>query len=189
MVHDRNMRFVHSGDWQIGMAAAQVGAVGDRVRAVRLDTCSRVVKDIRAGLLAMILGVIIVAAILLAVLLRSQRELAVGPVYLLVPIVSLTSGYYWSLRRSARPKAPPKPSSNITIILKSTAVGIAAMVLSVIAYVVWMRIPRHTHTLVAIDVHVLLYWPVLLIGFLAGFFLEFRWTSRRRSMLTGGMAQ
>lgn len=65
------------------------------------------------------------------------------------------------------------------------------MVLSVIAYVVWvwMRIPRHPHTLVAIDVHALLYWPVLLMGFLAGFFLEFRRTSRRRSMLTDGMAQ
>jgi DNA repair exonuclease SbcCD nuclease subunit len=36
------MKFVHSGDWQIGMAAAQVGAAGDRVRAVRLETCGRV---------------------------------------------------------------------------------------------------------------------------------------------------
>ena len=36
------MKFVHSGDWQIGMAAAQVGAAGDRVRAVRLETCGRI---------------------------------------------------------------------------------------------------------------------------------------------------
>jgi DNA repair exonuclease SbcCD nuclease subunit len=41
------MRFVHSGDWQIGMAAVQVGAVGDRVRAVRLDTCGRVAEVCR----------------------------------------------------------------------------------------------------------------------------------------------
>jgi DNA repair exonuclease SbcCD nuclease subunit len=46
-MHDLSMRFVHSGDWQIGMAAAQVGAVGDRVRGVRLDTCGRVAEVCR----------------------------------------------------------------------------------------------------------------------------------------------
>jgi DNA repair exonuclease SbcCD nuclease subunit len=41
------MRFVHSSDWQIGMAAAQVGGVGDRVRAARLDACARVAEVCR----------------------------------------------------------------------------------------------------------------------------------------------
>ena len=41
------MRFVHSSDWQIGMAATQVGGVGDRVRAARLDACARIAEVCR----------------------------------------------------------------------------------------------------------------------------------------------
>jgi hypothetical protein len=151
------------------------------------------IKEILIGFLVMLLSVIIGAIILLVVLMRSNREIDVGPVYLLVPILSFTTGYYWSWRRSARPNAPPKPPSNVTIILKSTAVGIAAMVLSVIAYVlwVWMRIPRNVGVgvdFVSVGIRPL-FWLVFLTIFLSGFLLEYRRGSKRRSMLTGGMAQ
>ena len=138
----------------------------------------------------MLMSVIGSAIILVAILFISNRDIAIGPL-LLIPVIAFVAGFYWSRRRSARPKVPPKPPATITIILKSSAVGIAAMVLSVIAYFVWIwiRIPRHPHTLVAIDVHALLYWPVLLVGFLAGFFSQYRRGSKRRSQLTGGMAQ
>jgi DNA repair exonuclease SbcCD nuclease subunit len=36
------MRFVHTADWQIGMAAAHVGEAGNRVRMARLDAIQRV---------------------------------------------------------------------------------------------------------------------------------------------------
>ena len=38
------MKFVHTADWQIGMKAAHVGAVGARVRDVRLETARRVIE-------------------------------------------------------------------------------------------------------------------------------------------------
>jgi DNA repair exonuclease SbcCD nuclease subunit len=38
------MRFIHTADWQIGMKAAHVGAVGARVRQERLDCARRVVQ-------------------------------------------------------------------------------------------------------------------------------------------------
>ncbi len=152
------------------------------------------IKDILVGLLAMILSVITAAVILLVVLLRSHREIAIGPLYLLVPIVSLTTGCYWSLRRSSLPKIqakPAKPPSNVTIIAKSAVVGVTAIIVSVIAYLmwIWIRIPRNLHGVVGIDVRRLVYWPVLLGVFLASFTLEYRRASRRRSMLTGGLAQ
>jgi len=37
------MKFIHTADWQIGMKAAHVGAVGDRVRSERLTAAKRVV--------------------------------------------------------------------------------------------------------------------------------------------------
>ncbi len=37
------MKFIHTADWQIGMKAAHVGAVGQRVRAERLEAARRVV--------------------------------------------------------------------------------------------------------------------------------------------------
>jgi len=37
-------RFIHTADWQIGMKAAHVGAVGQRVRAQRLKAAQRVVE-------------------------------------------------------------------------------------------------------------------------------------------------
>jgi DNA repair exonuclease SbcCD nuclease subunit len=37
------MRFIHTADWQIGMKAAHVGAVGEAVRAERLNAARRVV--------------------------------------------------------------------------------------------------------------------------------------------------
>ena len=38
------LRFIHTADWQIGMKAAHVGAVGQIVRAERLEAASRVVE-------------------------------------------------------------------------------------------------------------------------------------------------
>lgn len=38
------IRFIHTADWQIGMKAAHVGSVGQRVRAERLDAARRVVE-------------------------------------------------------------------------------------------------------------------------------------------------
>jgi len=38
------MKFIHTADWQIGMKAAHVGAVGDRVRQERLEAARRVVR-------------------------------------------------------------------------------------------------------------------------------------------------
>lgn len=45
--HNRDMRFVHTADWQIGMAAAQVGEAGSRVRQARLDAIHKVAKVCR----------------------------------------------------------------------------------------------------------------------------------------------
>jgi DNA repair exonuclease SbcCD nuclease subunit len=42
------MRFIHSADWQIGMAAAQVGEAGVRVRQARLEAARRVCDLVRS---------------------------------------------------------------------------------------------------------------------------------------------
>ena len=39
------MKFVHTGDWQLGMRAASVGQVGKLVRSQRLEAGKRVVED------------------------------------------------------------------------------------------------------------------------------------------------
>ena len=38
------VKFIHTADWQIGMKAAHVGAVGQRVRAERLEAARRVIE-------------------------------------------------------------------------------------------------------------------------------------------------
>ncbi len=38
------VKFIHTADWQIGMKAAHVGAVGQRVRSERLDAARRVIE-------------------------------------------------------------------------------------------------------------------------------------------------
>jgi hypothetical protein len=133
----------------------------------------------------MVLGVIALLVILATIVLRSKREIPIGPLYLLIPIATFAAGCFWSLRRSARPKIPSKPLSMATIIVKSTAVGITAMILSIIGYLIWfrLRIPRDTIGFVSVDIRALFYWPVLLVSFLLGFMLEFRWASRWRSKL------
>ena len=151
----------------------------------------RHIKSILAGFLAMVLGVIVLAVILVAILAILTRDITIGPVYLLVPIVTFAAGCYWSLRRSSRPKVPAKPPSNTRIIAKSIVMGVTGMIVSLIAYLIWFSfwIPRNVHGLVSIDVVRLVHWPVLLVIFLGGFVLGFWRASRRRSMLTGGMAQ
>ena len=146
------------------------------------------IKSVLVGFLAMVLSLIALWVILGAIVLRTKREIPIGPVYFLIPIVTFTAGCYWSMRRSARPKGLAKPPSNVTIILKSTAVGITAMVLSVIGYLIWLRlrIPRDTISFVSVDISALFYWPVLLVSFLGGFLLEYRIASRQRFRLTGG---
>jgi hypothetical protein len=149
------------------------------------------IKDILVGILAMLMSVIALAIVLVAVLFIYKREIAIGPVYFLIPVLAFAAGFYWSLRRSSRPKAPPKPPSNVAIIVKSSLVGVTAMIISAIAYFVWIwiRIPRQPHSFVAIDAHLLFYWPILLGGFLAGFILEYRRVSGRHSAMTGRTAQ
>jgi hypothetical protein len=140
-------------------------------------------KSILFGLLAMVLGVIALAIVLLIILVRIEpRGIAIGPVYLLVPIASFVAGYYWSVRRSSHPRTPARPPSNVTIVAKSVAVGIVAMVLSVIADLMWIRlhIPRLPHVLVAINVYRVVQLPVVVAGFLVGFLLEYWHVSRRR---------
>jgi hypothetical protein len=146
------------------------------------------IKSILVGFLAMILSVIALWVILGVIVRTSNRDIPIGPLYLLIPVVAFVAACYWSLRRSARPAKPP---SNFTIIVKSTVVGIVAMILSVIGYVVWLwlRIPRNGIAFVGFDVVSLVNWPVLWVSFLAGFLLEYRIASKRRSTLTGGMAQ
>jgi hypothetical protein len=147
--------------------------------------------SILAGLLAMLLSLIALAVILLIVLVRTQREIEIGSVYLVVPAVAFIAGSYWSLRRSSRPKAPAKPPSMVTMIVKSTMVGVAAVIVSVMAYLwwIWFRFARHVHGLVGINVHRMVYWVVLSGIFLASFFLAYTRISRRRSMLRGCVDQ
>ena len=138
----------------------------------------------------MVLSVIALLVILATIVLSSKRETPIGPLYLLIPIVTFAAGCYWSLRRSSRPKVPAKPPSSVTVIVKSTSVGITAMILSIIGYLIWLRlrIPRDAIGFVAVDIRALLNWPVLLVSFLSGFMLEYRIASRRRSTFDGGMA-
>lgn len=144
----------------------------------------RHIKSILVGILAMILGLIALAEVLVGIMLISHREIAVGPVYLLIPIVTFTSGCYWSLRRSSQSRAPAKLPSKATIIAKSVMVGVTAMIVSVPAYLFWilLREPRNIDGAVGIDVLSVIHWnwPVLLGIFLAGFILEYRHASRRR---------
>ena len=37
------MKFVHTADWQIGMKAAHIGAVGERLREARLQAARKVI--------------------------------------------------------------------------------------------------------------------------------------------------
>ena len=147
-------------------------------------------RSIVVGFLAMILSVIALAIFLLTILVISGLELNIGPLYLLVPGVAFASGCHWSLRRSNRSQAPAKPPSTFTIIVKSSMVGIATVIVSMIAYMwwIWFRFARNTHGLVSIDVHRLVYWPVFPGLFLAGFIWEYRHASKRRSMLMGDVA-
>jgi hypothetical protein len=146
------------------------------------------VRSILVGFLAMLLSLIALAVILLVALVRTQREIAIGPVYLLVPALPFATGCYWSLRRSSRPQVPAKPPSTFAIIVKSSMAGVAMVIVSVIAYMwwTWFRFARNTRGLVGIDVYRLIHWPVFLGLLVAGFILEYRRASRRRSMLMGG---
>src|SRR5665213_2018987 len=112
------------------------------------------IKSILIGFLAMILSVIALAIILVTILAISKRELPIGPVHLLIPSFAFAAGCYWSLRQSPRPKALAKPSSNVTIVAKSAAVGVIAMIVSVIAFFTWIliRVPKNVHGAVGIDV-------------------------------------
>ena len=147
------------------------------------------IKSILIGLLAMVLSVIALLLILVEIMLTFKREIQLWPVYWLIPIAAFAAGCYGSLRRSARPKVPAKPPSNVRIIVKSTAMGITAMILSVIGYLIWLRlrIPRDAIGFVSVDIRALLYSPILLASFLGGFILEYRLASRRRFRLIGGM--
>lgn len=42
------MRFMHTADWQIGMKAVHVGAVGGKLREVRLEAARKVIEEARA---------------------------------------------------------------------------------------------------------------------------------------------
>jgi hypothetical protein len=142
------------------------------------------VKSVLVGLLTTILSLIASAIILVTILAASKRELSIGPLYLLIPIVTFAVGFYWSLRRSSRHQILNRPPSTVAVIAKSTAVGLTAVIVSVIAYVmwIWMRLPPTFHGSFGFDLHRLIYWPVMLAVFLAGFLLEYRRASRRRSV-------
>jgi DNA repair exonuclease SbcCD nuclease subunit len=42
------MKFIHTADWQIGMKAAHVGAVGGRIREARLEAARKVIETAKA---------------------------------------------------------------------------------------------------------------------------------------------
>ena len=42
------MKFIHTADWQIGMKAAHVGAVGARIREIRLEAAHKVIETAQA---------------------------------------------------------------------------------------------------------------------------------------------
>ena len=142
---------------------------------------------ILVGFLWVILSLITAAVVLVSMLTVSQKEIAIGPLYLLIPVVTFAAGCYWSLRRSSRPEIRKRPPSTVAIFAKSTVVGFTAVVVSVVAYLswIWLRLPRTLHGTVGIDVHRLVYWPVMMAIFLAGFSWEYRRASKRRSV--GGM--
>jgi hypothetical protein len=148
------------------------------------------IKSILVGFLAMVLSLIALWVILGVIVRTSKRDIPIGPVYLLIPILTFPAGCYWSLRRSSRAKVPAKPPSNVTIIVKSTALGITAMIGSVIAYLIgfWLSTRRDGIALVSFDVVSIIHRPVLVGVFLVGFGLEYRIVSRRRSTFTGGVA-
>jgi hypothetical protein len=140
----------------------------------------------------MLLSVIALAVIFLIVLLIRNRDFSIGPVYFLIPVAMFVLGFYWSLRRSSRPEAPAKPASQATIIAKSFAVGVAAMIVSVIAYFawIWVRIPRDVGVgFVSFDVRALLPRPLPLVVFVVGFVVEYPRGSRRRSRLSTGVGE
>ncbi len=143
------------------------------------------IRDLLIGFLAMILSVIATVITLLVILLRSRQEIAIGPVYLLIPIAAFALAFYWSLRRSSRPRPPARPPSKPVAIAKSALVGILAMVGATIAYFVWIysTIPRPVVGLVSVDVLALLHlhWPVLVPVFLGAFICQYRRASRLRS--------
>ena len=144
------------------------------------------VKGTLVGFLWLILSLIATAFVLVSILAVSPKELAIGPIYLLIPIVTFAAGCYRSLRRSSRPKILNRPPSTVAVVAKSAAMGFTAVIVSVIAYLlwIWIRLPRSFHGTVGIDVHRLVYWPAVLAIFLAGFLLTYRRSSRRRSMWT-----
>jgi DNA repair exonuclease SbcCD nuclease subunit len=45
--HNRTMRFLHTADWQIGMAAAHAGEAASRIRQARVDSARRVLEAAR----------------------------------------------------------------------------------------------------------------------------------------------
>jgi hypothetical protein len=143
------------------------------------------IKDIVVGLLVMIIGVIALAVAFPFMLLFLRRGMSIGPVYLLIPVAMFALGLYCSLRRSSRLKAPGNLPSKVAIVAKSFAVGLTAMIVTVIAYFagIWIRIPRDVGVgFVSFDVRALLYWPLPLVVFAAGFVLEYLRGSRRRSI-------
>ena len=75
-------------------------------------------KGILVGLLMMILSLIVTPVILVTILAVSKRELAIGPLYLSIPVVTFAAGCYWSLRRSSRPQILNKPPSTVALIAK-----------------------------------------------------------------------
>ncbi len=141
-------------------------------------------KGVLFGLATMIVSLIATAVILVTMLAITQREIPVGPVYLLIPISTFAGGCYWSIRRSAQPKALATPPSTIAVVAKSAAAGFTAVLLSLIAYMtaIWFVFARKTHVTIGIDVHRVVYWLAMLVIFFAGFFLEYRRASRHSSL-------
>jgi hypothetical protein len=130
-------------------------------------------KGILVGFLTMVLSLIATAVILVTILAISKRELAIGPLYLLIPVATFATGCYLSLRYSSRSRILNKPPSTVAVIAKSTAVGFTAAFISLILFFMWvwhrLPLPLDFNGTVGIDVHRLVYWPVMLAVFLAGF--------------------
>jgi hypothetical protein len=143
---------------------------------IRRLTWKDYIKGILVGFLWMILSLIATAAILVTILAVSQKELAIGPLYLLVPVLAFSAGCFRSLRRASRPSILEKPASTSAIFAKSTVAGLAAVLVSVIAYLFWIRmhLPPTFHGVIGIDIRRAVYWPVMLAIFLAGFILTYR---------------
>jgi hypothetical protein len=201
------LRFQLSGsaNWRDGAAArigqsflvVVVGCAGEpTVAGLQVTVRSMIrhwhAKDIVVGLLVMIVGVITLAVAFPFVLLILHRGMSIGPVYLLIPVAMFVLGFYWSLRQSSRRERPIKAPSKIFVIGKSFAAGIIAVIVSAIAYFawIWIRLPRDMSVgFVSFDVRALLYWPLPLAVFVAGFVLEYLRGSRRRSRLSTGVGE